>query len=186
MMASGITSRLLARTVRRHQHVAAACTTRLSNLAPSSNDGLQKSCQQQVIPCQQRRPFTAAKGDEGGSGSHPSPPDHQYVHPLSQIVLEHLQTSPSAAAFVTKSGLDQSLSIHKDGTFALHFPNDGGKIWTSFDPEEKKHWLTVTKGDLVGRYMLQDNKKPAWHSDRRSVPEKVQDAVDEMIKKLEE
>ena len=132
---------------------------------------------------QQWRHFTATKGDNN-DGSTSSPPETQYVHPLSQIVLEHLQTSQSAAAFVAKSGLDQSLSIHKDGTFTLQFPDDGGKIWTSFDPDEMKHWLTVHRGELVGRYMLQDNKKPAWHSDRRSVPEKVQDAVDEMIKRL--
>ena len=160
-MASRIsTHRLLARTARRHH-----------------------------TQSYQWRPFSATKGDDGdggGSSTHQSPPETQYVHPLSQIVLEHLQASPSAAAYVTRSGLDQSLSIHKDGCFTLQFPNDGGKIWTSFDPEEKKHWLTVHKGELVGRYMLQDNKKPAWHSDRRSVPEKVQDAVDEMIAKLQE
>jgi hypothetical protein len=34
--------------------------------------------------------------------------------------------------------------------------------------------------------MLQDNKKPAWHTDRRSTPERVQDAVDEMIAKFDE
>jgi hypothetical protein len=34
--------------------------------------------------------------------------------------------------------------------------------------------------------MLQDNMKPAWHSDKKSAPEKVQDAVDAMIKKLSE
>ncbi len=33
--------------------------------------------------------------------------------------------------------------------------------------------------------MLQDNTKPAWHSDKRSTPERVKDAVDEMIEKLE-
>lgn len=54
-----------------------------------------------------------------------------------------------------------------------------------YEAEEKKHYLCVTKGSLVGRYMLQDNTKPAWHSDKRSTPERVQDAVDQMIDKLQ-
>ena len=54
-----------------------------------------------------------------------------------------------------------------------------------YEPDEKRHYLCVTRGNIVGRYMLQDNTKPAWHSDKRSTPERVKDAVDEMIKKLE-
>ena len=141
----------------------------------------------------------------------PSSQEQQYVHPLSQIILEHLQSNQSE--FLAKSGVEISnIQYMKDGTFALTFPNndtnnsntsndtesntintsneDGsverGKIWTSYEIEEKKHWLTVQKGALVGRYMLQDNMKPAWHSDKKSAPEKVQDAVDAMIKKLSE
>ena len=60
------------------------------------------------------------------------------------------------------------------------------KSRTMYEPDEKKHYLCVTKGSLVGRYMLQDNTKPAWHSDKRSTPERVQDAVDEMIEKMSE
>lgn len=138
----------------------------------------------------------------------PSSQEQQYVHPLSQIILEHLQSNQSE--FLAKSGFEISnIEYRKDGTFALTFPyetnksstsnetesntintsnEDGsderGKIWTSYEVEEKKHWLTVQKGTLVGRYMLQDNMKPAWHSDKKSAPEKVQDAVDAMIKKL--
>lgn len=58
-------------------------------------------------------------------------------------------------------------------------------VRTMYEPDENKHFLCVTKGSLAGRYMLQDNTKPAWHSDKRSTPERVQDAVDEMIKKLQ-
>ena len=54
-----------------------------------------------------------------------------------------------------------------------------------YETTEEKHYLCVTKGNIVGRYMLQDNTKPAWHSDKRSTPERVKDAVDEMIEKLE-
>eukprot|EP00585_Thalassiosira_rotula_P006028 CAMPEP_0196138020 /NCGR_PEP_ID=MMETSP0910-20130528/5813_1 /TAXON_ID=49265 /ORGANISM="Thalassiosira rotula, Strain GSO102" /LENGTH=114 /DNA_ID=CAMNT_0041398573 /DNA_START=439 /DNA_END=783 /DNA_ORIENTATION=- len=109
-------------------------------------------------------------------------------------------------------GLDTGLKLNKDGTFVLRFPSGDGKsveaqydggavegssaeekpnnnidglIWTMYEPTEKKHYLCVTKGTLVGRYMLQDNTKPAWHSDKRSTPERVQDAVDEMIEKMQ-
>eukprot|EP00553_Chaetoceros_curvisetus_P000938 CAMPEP_0204627910 /NCGR_PEP_ID=MMETSP0717-20131115/14519_1 /ASSEMBLY_ACC=CAM_ASM_000666 /TAXON_ID=230516 /ORGANISM="Chaetoceros curvisetus" /LENGTH=79 /DNA_ID=CAMNT_0051644307 /DNA_START=173 /DNA_END=412 /DNA_ORIENTATION=- len=71
----------------------------------------------------------------------------------------------------------------------LHVNDEGreeGRIWTAYDAKEKKHWLTVHKGELVGRYLLQDNMKPAWHSDKRSVPDKIKDAVDEMMNKLSE
>ena len=56
---------------------------------------------------------------------------------------------------------------------------------TSFDNEEKKHWLTVHKGELVGRFMLQDNMKPAWN-DAKSTPDKIRSAVDDMIGKINE
>lgn len=134
----------------------------------------------------------------------------EYIHPLSQIVLEHLQSRHSQ--WVTNMGLDTGLKLNKDGTFVLRFPslddegvaaqddegavegdsvedtarnNTDGSIWTMYEPTEKKHYLCVTKGSLVGRYMLQDNTKPAWHSDKRSTPERVQDAVDGMIEKMQ-
>ena len=56
---------------------------------------------------------------------------------------------------------------------------------TSYDADEKKHWLTVHKGSLVGRFMLQDNLKPAWN-DARSTPEKIQNAVDAMIERIDQ
>lgn len=33
--------------------------------------------------------------------------------------------------------------------------------------------------------MLQDNKRPAWHLDERSTPEKICQAVDAMIERIE-
>lgn len=99
-------------------------------------------------------------------------------------------------------GLNKGLELRKDGTFILRFPstttasstkeddNDddeatkGSSIWTMYEAEEKKHYLCIRSNNLVGHYLLQDNKKPAWHTDKRSTPERVQDAVDEMIQKL--
>lgn len=122
----------------------------------------------------------------------------EYVHPLSQIVLERLQSHH--ATWVKRMGLTTGLKLNKDGTFVLRFPGgeeqspvgdvavtpgeDVDSILTMYESEESKHYLCVKKGSLVGRFMLQDNRKQAWHSDRRSTPERVQDAVDEMISKL--
>jgi hypothetical protein len=114
-----------------------------------------------------------------------TPQKSEYVHPLSQLVLEHLQTSRSD--WIQRTGLDKGLVLQKDGTFLLKFPSyeiDQSRIWTWFDNEEKKHWLTVHKGELVGRFLLQDNMKPAWN-DSKSTPEKVQNAVDAMIDRIE-
>mmetsp|Transcript_19137 Transcript_19137/g.28874 ORF Transcript_19137/g.28874 Transcript_19137/m.28874 type:complete len:155 (+) Transcript_19137:176-640(+) len=110
----------------------------------------------------------------------------EYVHPLSQLVLEHLQKERSD--WVETNGLHRGLKVHKDGTFQIKFPSydtDMSSIWTSYDEKEKKHWLTVHRGNLVGRFMLQDNLKAAWN-DNKSTPEKIAAAVDSMITKIDE
>ena len=118
-----------------------------------------------------------------------------YVHPLSQIVLEHLQSTRKN--WVMESGLSDTLKLQSDGTFEMRFPtsssssssNSGGdddhdRIYTRYDGKEKKHWLIVRKGGMVGRYLLQDNLKHAWRDDARSTPERIREAVDDMIEKI--
>lgn len=60
---------------------------------------------------------------------------------------------------------------------------------TSYDSQEHKHWLTVQKDQLVGRYLLQDNAKPAWQDGsgnaKTSTQEKIVQAVDAMIDKID-
>ena len=117
-----------------------------------------------------------------------------YVHPLSQIILEHLQDEQSD--WILQKGLERSLNIHRDGSFELHFSsssssssdNDekGDRIWTSYDEQEKKHWLSVQRGSLYERFLLQDNLLSAWNDNRKSLPERVQMAVDEMIRAIEQ
>lgn len=51
----------------------------------------------------------------------------EYVHPLSQIVLEHLQDT--RRDWVTRNGLDRGLTIQRDGTFELRFPSSDARIW---------------------------------------------------------
>eukprot|EP00956_Cyclotella_meneghiniana_P021571 scaffold39440_cov63-Cyclotella_meneghiniana.AAC.2 len=48
----------------------------------------------------------------------------EYIHPLSQIVLEHLQTVHSD--WVERNGLETGLILNKDGTFVLRFDGGGG------------------------------------------------------------
>ena len=54
-----------------------------------------------------------------------------YTHPLSQVVLEHLQKVHGS--WLMRKGLDQ-LILNRDGTFLLRFPaeypgDDSGRIW---------------------------------------------------------
>lgn len=52
----------------------------------------------------------------------------EYVHPLSQLVLEHLQTT--RGDWIRQKGLDRGLSLQRDGTFVLKFPSeDQSRIW---------------------------------------------------------
>lgn len=198
-----------------------------------------------------------SSSDNDGAGS--SGFRSVYVHPLSQIVLEYLQESHHA--WVVAKGLDQSLTLHRDGSFELkHVPqphtsiptkspirpysslpqqkehrksnsepiisastsatasmklqkndqdtsdtvgsakenqqnghtqaiappstdsSDNIRIWTSYDEEEKKHWLTVRQGLFRQRFLLQDNLLTAWQANRgSSFQERLHLAVDEMI-----
>lgn len=55
-----------------------------------------------------------------------------------------------------------------------------------YEATEKKHYLCVSKGGLVGQYLLQDNTKPAWHTEKRSTPERIQEAVDGMVEQIQD
>jgi len=115
-----------------------------------------------------------------------SPSRNEYVHPLSQIVLDHLQSTRQD--WVKEKGLSESVRMNPDGTFEIRFPsypNDNGRIWTTYDKEEKKHWLIAHKGELVGQCLLQDNLKTAWQDDS-SPTDRITDAVDAMIEKINE
>mmetsp|Transcript_26794 Transcript_26794/g.73730 ORF Transcript_26794/g.73730 Transcript_26794/m.73730 type:complete len:333 (-) Transcript_26794:262-1260(-) len=60
------------------------------------------------------------------------------------------------------------------------------RIWTSYDEQEKKHWLTVRKGLFRQRFLLQDNLLTTWQGNRgTSIPERIHVAVDEMIRAVD-
>ena len=160
---------------------------------------------------------TTTKNNISSSSSSSSKPSslfskEQYVHPLSQIVLTHLQQSQSD--FLRQYGLvENSLTFHKDGTFTLAFPssdtttipntttttnsnsnttdtqqqesnNNKNKnmIWTWYETAEKKHWLSIERNEVVGSYLMQDNLKSAWSSDTNY--DKIIDATNTMVQKV--
>merc|ERR1740130_2072699 len=159
---------------------------------------------------------TATKNSTSSSSSSSSKPSslfskEQYVHPLSQIVLEHLQQSQSD--FLKQYGLvENSLTFHKDGTFTLAFPSSNtsttpnttdnnfdnnttdtqqqesnnnknkNMIWTWYETAEKKHWLSIERNEVVGRFLMQDNLKSAWSSDTNY--DKIIDATNTMVQKV--
>jgi hypothetical protein len=146
-----------------------------------------------------------------------------YVHHVSRVALEHLQSSPQCK-FLIEKGLDSRLNIHPNGTFTLTFPpldehrheddadrskssassatanssSDGGKIWTSYDPPRKQHWLSVYRHKLAVRFLLKDHNTnehqagrsaqlPSSSSEVHSAQyrdgiQQIRSAVDEMIK----
>lgn len=63
--------------------------------------------------------------------------------------------------------------------------DDNVRIWTSYDEEEKKHWLTARKGLFRQRFLLQDNLLSAWNGNRGSLPERIHVAVDGMIRAVD-
>jgi hypothetical protein len=107
-----------------------------------------------------------------------------YVHPLSQIVLMHLQDQ--CHDWILDKQVD-TLKLHRDGTFLLEFPDGEARIWTFYDPADKKHWLSYTKSHIQHRFLLQDNLLPAWHGNKRqSLPERIQKSVQELILAVDE
>jgi hypothetical protein len=112
------------------------------------------------------------------------------------MVLEYLQSQQSD--WVLAHGLE-GLIVNPDGSFELKFDldnggdadaehkNDKSRIWTSYDELESKHWLMVHyRGVLLERYLLQDNLASAWNDNRKSVPERIQESVDEMIQAVDQ
>jgi hypothetical protein len=150
-----------------------------------------------------------------------------YVHPLSQIVLNHLQTN--CHEWIRSKCLDQNLALHRDGTFVLRsskrtttpfkmtttvdhsmtrqndtttetYPDDSKrealspkkydktnptvKIWTTYDIEERKHWLclSIDENMLQNKFLLQDNSLTPWQGFKlQSIPERIHACVFELI-----
>ena len=131
-----------------------------------------------------------------GKGTLPQKPHNAsvYVHPLSQIVLLYFQRE--CHDWICSKRLDRNLTLHRDGSFILRAKQTGSnkspRIWTYYDPADKKHWLSYSStcpendNKSIGRqeehrFLLQDNLMPAWHK-RKSLSDQVQESVRELIK----
>lgn len=110
-----------------------------------------------------------------------------YVHPLSQIVLRHLQTS--CHDWIKSKGLDTNLVIHRDGTFALS-PIENQisslRIWTYYDTDDRKHWLSMSCDQVRHRFLLQDNMLSSWRGSKLSLEERVQENVKDLMEAVNE
>jgi hypothetical protein len=112
-----------------------------------------------------------------------------YVHPLSQIVLRHFQTS--CHSWIVSKKLE-TLKIHRDGTFEIsrHTTDENDpplRIWTYYNNEDRKHWLSVSVNLVQHRFLLQDNLLSAWRGYKRnSLPERIQESVQELIGAVDE
>jgi hypothetical protein len=84
--------------------------------------------------------------DPSSGGSPPTATESVYIHPLSQIVLQNLQ-SEECHEWIMRAGLDRNLTVHKDGTFSLESltTDTTARIWTEYCPDEKKHWLIYSR-----------------------------------------
>lgn len=112
-----------------------------------------------------------------------------YVHPLSQIVLRHLQTS--SHEWILSRKLDRNLVVHRDGTFVLTQPSGEAssslRIWTYYDGDDRKHWLSVSVNQVQHRFLLQDNMLSAWRGFKRnSLVDRVQESVQDLMDAVEE
>ena len=120
------------------------------------------------------------------------------------MVLRYLQTNCHEWCVAKK--LDKGLKLHRDGTFVLqaqpsnelqYAQTKTARIWTYYDPSEKKHWLSFTMVDYSAdgveddeanekavqhRFLLQDLLMPAWHGSRRkNLSERVHESVLDLI-----
>lgn len=117
-----------------------------------------------------------------------------YVHPVSKVVLQHLQDQRSG--WLETQGLHRGLQLKINGTFLLQFPGpkgtDSGKIWTSRDPATKKHWLSVYRNKFNAKFLLaegnlednseEDPQQTTVSLDDQATLQKIQSAVDHMIR----
>mmetsp|Transcript_11003 Transcript_11003/g.31590 ORF Transcript_11003/g.31590 Transcript_11003/m.31590 type:complete len:202 (-) Transcript_11003:76-681(-) len=81
-----------------------------------------------------------------------------YVHHTSKQILQYLQDHQSN--WLHSTGLYNGLQIEKNGTFTLYFPNSNSnnRIWTSYEPSTKQHWINIIYNTTFQkRFLLKDH-----------------------------
>ena len=103
----------------------AQTNTTLTLIRPLDNRQVRNASNINPSSCTSTRMFIMSRSN-AFSTSEPSSSalftKSEYIHPLSQIVLERLQSHHSH--WVQYTGLDRGLTLNKDGTFVLRFPTD--------------------------------------------------------------
>jgi len=102
-----------------------------------------------------------SNGSEGSTSS-PSPSSFTavHVHPLSQVVLQYLQSERHD--WIARQQLDRNLQVRTDGSFQLTYPDGTSRIWTYYDTMGKRHWLLFESGDVSQQFLLRDDLASAW------------------------
>lgn len=140
------------------------------------------------------KPSTTYKKDKLTSGSEPF-----IMTSTSATAAMKLKNSNETKSMSLTKGTSGNEVVAKGPLRSQHEPkqhhsrahstvddNDGIRIWTCYDEEEKKHWLTVRRGLFRKRFLLQDNLLTVWEGNRaRGLPERLHFAVDEMIRAVD-
>jgi hypothetical protein len=140
-----------------NRYLTLSSSSSSGNGTSSAGDGNSGSCS---IPTEGSRTslenlVTAnSNKDPSSGGPPPTAAEYVYIHPLSQIVLQNLQ-SEECHEWIIRAGFDRNLTVHKDGTFSLESltttaSSTRARIWTEYCADEKKHWLiysSSTGGD---------------------------------------
>ena len=104
--------------------------TNTTLIRPLDNRQARNASNINPLSCTSTRMFIMSRSNAFSTSSETSSAlftKSEYIHPLSQIVLERLQSHHSH--WVQYTGLDRGLKLNKDGTFVLRFPtgdDDGG------------------------------------------------------------
>jgi archaellin len=127
-----------------------------------------------------------------------------YVHPLSQIVLQYLQNA--GHDWICAQRLDRNLVLYRDGTFMLPTASESGilrdapttgssslpsssslRIWTSYDKQDRRHWLSVSCHQVRFQFLLQDNQLSVWQGfHRQSLQERIHNIVQDLMDAVDE
>ena len=70
--------------------------------------------------------------------------------------------------------------------FSLLFSSQPSQPLPNPPQPQNRHYLNAQYKDRVGRYVLQENMKPAWHSTKMSPKERIEKAVTDMVTMIED
>jgi hypothetical protein len=140
-----------------------------------------------------------------------------YVHPLSQIVLQYLQndghewicvqrldrnlvlyrdgtfmlsTAASDESGIRRRTLDGDDEPTTEPSSPLPSSSSWSsslRIWTSYDKQDRRHWLSVSWNQVRFQFLLQDNQLSVWQGfHRQSLQERIHNIVQDLMDAVDE